>query len=50
MQFARTRRRLPKMAKIAKRDEDPVRSRILELIVELGNTVLTKRAAGDLYG
>ena len=50
MQSARARRRLPKTAKIAIRDEDPIRNRILELTIDLGNTVLTKRAAGDLYG
>ena len=49
MQSARTRRRLPKTANVAKRDEDPVYNRILELTIDLGNTVLTKRAAGDLY-
>lgn len=30
-------------------DDDPVNSRILGLVTDLGNTVLTKRAAGDLY-
>lgn len=30
-------------------DDDPLNARILRLIVDLGNTVLTKRAAGDLY-
>ena len=28
--------------------EDPVNTRVLELIVDLGNTVLTKRAVSDL--
>ena len=29
-------------------DEDPVNGRILALVSDLGNTVLTKRAASDL--
>lgn len=28
---------------------DPVQARILSLTTDLGNTVLTKRAAGDLF-
>lgn len=30
-------------------DDDPVNARILNLVVDLGNTVLTKRAASDLH-
>lgn len=30
-------------------DDDPVNARILSLVADLGNTVLTKRAAGDLF-
>ena len=30
-------------------DDDPIRARILALASDLGNTVLTKRAAGDLF-
>lgn len=30
-------------------DDNPLNARILRIIVDLGNTVLTKRAAGDLY-
>ncbi|KAK4690981.1 rapamycin-insensitive companion of mTOR, partial [Lecanoromycetidae sp. Uapishka_2] len=30
-------------------DDDPLLARILKLISDLGNTVLTKRAAGDLF-
>ena len=30
-------------------DDDPVNARILSLVVDLGNTVLTKKAAGDLH-
>lgn len=30
-------------------DDDPVNARILSLVVDLGNTVLTKRAASDLH-
>ena len=30
-------------------DEDPIKARILNLVIDLGNTVLTNRAAGDLY-
>ncbi|MCJ1339143.1 hypothetical protein MMC09_004432 [Bachmanniomyces sp. S44760] len=30
-------------------DDDPVKARILSLVVDLGNTVLTKRAAGELH-
>ena len=29
-------------------DEDPINARILALVSDLGNTVLTKRAASDL--
>lgn len=29
--------------------DDPVNARILSLVADLGNTVLTKRAAGDLF-
>lgn len=29
-------------------EKDPIATRILELIVDLGNTVLTKRAVSDL--
>lgn len=29
-------------------DEDPLNARILALVSDLGNTVLTKRAASDL--
>lgn len=29
--------------------DDPVNARILSLVVDLGNAVLTKRAAGDLF-
>ena len=31
-------------------DEDPIQARILSLASDLGNTVLTKRAASDLFG
>ena len=31
-------------------DSDPLEARILSLVVDLGNTVLTKRAAGELHG
>jgi len=41
-------RRLKSVPKIAPIDEDG-HSRILRLAVDLGNTVLTKRAASDLY-
>lgn len=47
--FPRARRRLQQKPKLAT-NEDPIHNRILELTVDLGNTVLTKRAAGDLYG
>lgn len=30
-------------------DDDPSNARILSLVTDLGNTVLTKKAAGDLY-
>lgn len=30
-------------------DDDPFNARILSLVTDLGNTVLTKKAAGDLY-
>ena len=30
-------------------EEDPLQARILKLASDLGNTVLTKRAAADLY-
>ncbi|MCJ1424815.1 hypothetical protein MMC29_002703 [Sticta canariensis] len=30
-------------------DDDPSHARILSLVTDLGNTVLTKKAAGDLY-
>lgn len=30
-------------------DDDPINARILSLVTDLGNTVLTKKAAGDLY-
>lgn len=30
-------------------DDDPVQARIISLITDLGNTVLTKRAAGELH-
>lgn len=30
-------------------DGDPLNAQILRFVVDLGNTVLTKRAAGDLY-
>ena len=29
-------------------DDDPLNARILSLVADLGNTVLAKRAAGDL--
>ena len=32
----------------ASANDDPVQTRVLSLTVDLGNTVLTKRAAGDL--
>ncbi len=44
----KTRRRLKSVPKIAPIDEDE-HSRILRLTVDLGNTVLTKRAASDLH-
>ena len=31
-------------------EADPLHARILKLTSDLGNTVLTKRAAGDLFG
>ena len=30
-------------------DNDPVNARILSFVVDLGNTVLTKKAASDLH-
>ncbi len=30
-------------------DDNPVNARILGLVVDLGNTVLTKKAAGELH-
>lgn len=30
-------------------EDDPLLARILKLVSDLGNTVLTKRAAGDLF-
>lgn len=30
-------------------DDDALDARILRLVTDLGNTVLTKKAAGDLY-
>jgi rapamycin-insensitive companion of mTOR len=30
-------------------DSDPVNRKILKLIVDMGNTVLSKRAAADLH-
>ena len=36
------------MIRDASVDDDPVNKRILELIVDLGNTVLTKRAINEL--
>ena len=36
--------------RISELDEDPVQARILSLAGDLGNTVLTKRAASDLLG
>lgn len=36
------------MVKHLTEDEDATNVRILELIVDLGNTVLTKRAVSDL--
>lgn len=38
------------VSKAAALDEDPINARILSLVVDLGNTVLTKRAATDLHG
>ena len=38
------------MSKAAALDDDPINARILSLVVDLGNTVLTKRAATDLHG
>jgi rapamycin-insensitive companion of mTOR len=35
--------------KAAAYDPDPVNARILKLVVDLGNTVLSKKAAGDLH-
>ena len=35
---------------ITEPDEDPMQARILSLAGDLGNTVLTKRAASDLFG
>ena len=31
-------------------DDDPKRARVLALVKDLGNAVLTKKAAGDIYG
>ncbi len=36
--------------KAAVTDSDPVNQNILDLIVDMGNTVLSKRAASDLHG
>lgn len=44
----KSRRRRKSVSRIAPIDEDG-HSRILRLTVDLGNTVLTKRAASDLY-
>lgn len=44
----KARRRLKHLPKASPIDEDG-HGRILRLTVDLGNTVLTKRAAGDLY-
>lgn len=38
------------MSKAAALDDDPINARILNLVIDLGNTVLTKRAATDLHG
>ena len=31
-------------------DSDSLEARIVSLVIDLGNTVLTKRAAGELHG
>ena len=36
--------------KTAVTDSDPLNQRILKLIVDMGNTVLSKRSANDLQG
>ncbi|KAL8823092.1 MAG: hypothetical protein Q9191_006183 [Dirinaria sp. TL-2023a] len=46
---ARSKRPLKSTSKTTPLDEDPLHSRILSLAVDLGNTVLAKKAAGDLY-
>ncbi|MCJ1363052.1 hypothetical protein MMC16_002158 [Acarospora aff. strigata] len=37
-------------SKSAASDDDPINAKILTLVVDLGNTVLTKKAASDLHG
>ena len=42
-------RKVAVVSKAAPFDDDPINARILSLVVDLGNTVLTKRAASDLH-
>ncbi|KAF2281504.1 uncharacterized protein EI97DRAFT_454687 [Westerdykella ornata] len=42
------RGKVPSEAKVAVTDPDPLNARILRLVTDLGNTVLTKKAASDL--
>ena len=42
----RMQRQAPKLSTV---DEDPVNARILSQVVDLGNTVVTKKAASELY-
>lgn len=43
------RRKAKAEASTSVSDDDPSHARILSLVTDLGNTVLTKKAAGDLY-
>ncbi|KAJ5747538.1 uncharacterized protein N7511_009234 [Penicillium nucicola] len=45
-----SKRTPPEKLKEATTDSDPVNQKILKLIVDMGNTVLSKRAASDLHG
>ena len=44
-----TKRQSRDKFKAAVKDADPVNAKILSLVVDLGNTVLTKKAAADLH-
>ncbi|OQD81832.1 hypothetical protein PENANT_c025G05566 [Penicillium antarcticum] len=45
-----SKRTPPEKLKEATTDPDPVNQKVLKLIVDMGNTVLSKRAASDLHG